>query len=207
MSVRYRPVDAEHPTRTRPHQDSAPFASCSPGLGCRAGAPTVEAHPGRGRQHLTGHLPWCRCAGRRDPHRVINGPITGRNSGTRSIGDSSHSPASATTTLARRGTSVRRSRRTVVTQSGTKPARSRSSPGGRRRARHQQRPAGTISPRATGSARSQPLVPNSSTHPDLPAAAPVPSSHLLVRPHPRRLGERADGRCHSPCHSTCRYSA
>jgi hypothetical protein len=64
-----------------------------------------------------------------------SGPMTGRNSGIRSIGLATHSPAITTATLARRGTrGSRRSRRTVVTQSGMKAARSRRIPGGSRRA-------------------------------------------------------------------------
>src|SRR4051812_42975668 len=64
------------------------------------------------------------------------GPITGRNSGIKSIGDSTHSPAISTTTLQRRGTwGFLRSRRTVVTQSGRNDANSFSVPSGRCRPR------------------------------------------------------------------------
>jgi hypothetical protein len=62
--------------------------------------------------------------------------------------------------LARRGTlgSPRR-RRMVVTQSGTKLARSRSSPGGSRRARTtSSAQVATISATATSTARSQPVT-------------------------------------------------
>src|SRR4051794_21687803 len=64
-----------------------------------------------------------------------SGPMTGRNSGIRSIGLATHRPATTTAILALRGTrgSLRR-RRTVVTQSGMNAARSRSRPGGSRRA-------------------------------------------------------------------------
>ena len=64
-----------------------------------------------------------------------NGPMTGRNSGIRSIGDSTHSIAIRSAIFARRGTrgSVR-SVRMAVTQSGRNPARSFATPGGSRRA-------------------------------------------------------------------------
>src|SRR3954454_5890017 len=66
-----------------------------------------------------------------------SGPITGRNSGMRSIGDSTHSPANAMATFALRGTDgCLRKRRTVVRQFGRKPASSLSVPGGSRRARN-----------------------------------------------------------------------
>src|SRR6266567_2141307 len=79
-----------------------------------------------------------------------SGPITGRNSGMRSIGEASHSPASTIAILARRGTrGSRRSRRTVVTQSGMNRASSRSGPGGSRRASRSSSPQpATISPTA-----------------------------------------------------------
>src|SRR3954452_4352013 len=64
-----------------------------------------------------------------------SGPMTGRNSGIRSIGDSTHSIATTTATLARRGTrGSLRSTRMAVTQSGRNPARSLATPGGGRRA-------------------------------------------------------------------------
>src|SRR4051794_27563584 len=64
-----------------------------------------------------------------------SGPMTGRNSGIRSIGLATHTPATTIAILALRGTrGSLRSRRTVVTQSGMNAARSRSRPGGRRRA-------------------------------------------------------------------------
>jgi hypothetical protein len=60
-----------------------------------------------------------------------SGPMTGRNSGMRSIGDNSQRRARPTASLARRGTlgSVR-SRRAVVAHAGRKPARSFSVPSG-----------------------------------------------------------------------------
>jgi two-component system OmpR family response regulator len=64
-----------------------------------------------------------------------SGPITGRNSGIKSIGLATHNPANTMATFAFRGTrGSARSRRTVVTQSGMNAARSRKIPGGRRRA-------------------------------------------------------------------------
>src|SRR3981189_1302127 len=61
------------------------------------------------------------------------GPITGMNSGIKSIGLATHSPARTTAIFALRGTlGSLRSRRTVVTQSGMNAARSRKTPGGRR---------------------------------------------------------------------------
>ena len=65
-----------------------------------------------------------------------SGPMIGRNSGIRSIGDSTHSPANATATFTRRGTrGSRRSLRAVVTQAGSTVARSLASPGGNRLAK------------------------------------------------------------------------
>src|SRR5262245_34344224 len=62
--------------------------------------------------------------------------MTGRNSGIRSMGDSTQISAMPTTILARRGTlGSARSRRTVVAQAGRNPARSLSVPSGRRAAR------------------------------------------------------------------------
>ena len=64
-----------------------------------------------------------------------NGPITGRNSGIRSIGDNTHSNAKPTATFARLGTrESRRRRRAVVTQSGRNAASSFRLPSGRRAA-------------------------------------------------------------------------
>src|SRR5215218_3666142 len=64
-----------------------------------------------------------------------SGPMTGRNSGIRSIGESTHRPANATATLARRGTrGSRANRRAVVAQAGSTVARSFAAPGGSRRA-------------------------------------------------------------------------
>ena len=62
-----------------------------------------------------------------------SGPITGKNSGIRSIGESTHKPAIATAILAERGTrgSFRR-RRIVVTHAGSTDARSFAEPGGSR---------------------------------------------------------------------------
>ena len=86
---------------------------------------------------LDQHIPW------HSPGRVrrasaitmtsSRGPMIGRNSGMRSIGDSSQSPAIATATLALVGTrgSPRR-RRTVVRQAGSTVARSLAAPGGNR---------------------------------------------------------------------------
>ena len=55
-----------------------------------------------------------------------SGPITGRNSGIRSIGLATQIPATTIATRARRGTrGSRRSRRTAVTQSGTNEWRGR----------------------------------------------------------------------------------
>ena len=64
------------------------------------------------------------------------GPITGRNSGSRSIGETTHTTATSRATLARRGTagSLRRVR-AVVTHDGRNSATCRISPGGRRWAR------------------------------------------------------------------------
>src|SRR5258706_1512507 len=64
------------------------------------------------------------------------GPMTGRNSGMRSMGERTQSAATARAIFAESGTrgSVER-RRSNVTQAGRKPARSLSSPGGRRAAR------------------------------------------------------------------------
>src|SRR5438105_105099 len=63
------------------------------------------------------------------------GPMTGRNSGMRSIGEITHTAAMARATLARRGSrSSLRRRRKSVTHAGRKAARSRGRPGGRRRA-------------------------------------------------------------------------
>ncbi len=57
--------------------------------------------------------------------------MTGRNSGIRSIGDRTQSPANATATLARFGTrGSARSLLAVVTQSGRKLANSFSEPSG-----------------------------------------------------------------------------
>jgi hypothetical protein len=62
--------------------------------------------------------------------------MIGKNSGIRSIGDSTHKPANATATFARRGTrGSHRSRRTVVTQAGSTAAKSFAAPAGRLRAR------------------------------------------------------------------------
>ena len=62
--------------------------------------------------------------------------MIGRNSGIRSIGDSTQSPATATATLTRRGTrGSLRNRRAVVTQAGSTVARSLARPGGSRLAR------------------------------------------------------------------------
>jgi hypothetical protein len=77
------------------------------------------------------------------------------------------------TTLAGRGTLVsRRSRPMVVTQSGTKRARSRSSPGGRRRARRTSSvQVPTISVTASSTDRGQPLLPSFSSAPRTEAHA------------------------------------
>jgi len=57
--------------------------------------------------------------------------MTGRNSGIRSIGDSTQSPANATAIFADRGTrGSLRKRRTVVAQAGSTDARSLADPGG-----------------------------------------------------------------------------
>ena len=58
-----------------------------------------------------------------------SGPITGRNSGMRSMGDNTQSPANVTTTFTRVGTrgSLRR-RRAVVTHAGRTVARSLARP-------------------------------------------------------------------------------
>lgn len=62
-----------------------------------------------------------------------SGPMTGRNSGTRSMGDSSQRKTNPTATLARRGTlGSARSRRTAVAQASRKPVRSLSIPSGSR---------------------------------------------------------------------------
>src|SRR5215207_4531210 len=59
------------------------------------------------------------------------GPMTGMNSGMRSMGLATQSPATITAIFALRGTrGSLRSRRTVVTQSGMNAARSRRMPGG-----------------------------------------------------------------------------
>lgn len=64
-----------------------------------------------------------------------SGPMTGRNSGIRSIGDNTHNPANPTANLARRGTRGSRHRRRVnVTQSGKKLASSFNVPFGSRAA-------------------------------------------------------------------------
>lgn len=64
-----------------------------------------------------------------------SGPMTGRNSGIRSIGDSTHSIATTTAIFARGGTrGSRRSTRAAVTQSGRNAARSLATPSGSRRA-------------------------------------------------------------------------
>ena len=84
-----------------------------------------------------------------------SGPTTGKNSGTRSIGDSTHKAANPTATLARRGTrESHHSRLAVVTQAGKTDARSLAAPGGRRRTRttiavhdRASRPAPTTSTR------------------------------------------------------------
>jgi hypothetical protein len=97
-----------------------------------------------------------------------SGPITGKNSGSRSIGHSSHNPASATATLARRGTlGSARNRRMVVTQSGTKLARLRSSQ------------AGGGGPKAAGAPRCPPSARR-------PAAARA-TSHSYPTPRHRRV--------------------
>ena len=63
------------------------------------------------------------------------GPITGRNSGMRSIGLATHIAANTTAILARVGTAgSRRSLHMRVAQSGSSPTRSRARPGGSRRA-------------------------------------------------------------------------
>src|SRR3954453_15234817 len=70
-----------------------------------------------------------------------SGPITGRNSGIRSIGESTHRPANPTASLALRGTAGgARSRRTVVTQAGRNRASSLAVPSGSRLASRISRP-------------------------------------------------------------------
>src|SRR3954447_10729169 len=94
-----------------------------------------------------------------------SGPITGRNSGIRSIGESTHSPASPTTTFARRGTAGwARSRRAVVTHAGRKRASSFAVPSGRRRASRISRPQVA---RRTAAARPSPV-----SHPRMPVIVP-----------------------------------
>src|SRR6185369_351434 len=86
-----------------------------------------------------------------------SGPMTGMNSGIRSIGLATHRPATTMAIFARRGTRVSlRSRRIVVTQSGMKEARSRRMPAGRVLARTRSTPhEASITAAATANQTSQ----------------------------------------------------
>ena len=109
------------------------------GLGC-CGRREAFEYPSFGGPRFDERLGWdasCRVTqGERHDDDAVEGPMTGKNSGMRSMGDSTHRPANPTATFTRLGTrGSLRSRREVVTQAGMAVARSFAKPGGRRRAR------------------------------------------------------------------------
>src|SRR4051794_24055389 len=111
-----------------------------------------------------------------------SGPMTGRNSGIRSIGESTHSAANPTATLARRGTAGSvRSLRASRTQLGRNAASSLAAPGGRRRARSTRTPHDST---RTMAPISSALPPNETA----PRATEPSSTRQFWRARPRRDG-------------------